>query len=157
MLGSNNRLQQVFLNLFMNARDAMPSGGTVEVRTASYNGSVEIEVTYAALESPARICADFRIFSSPRNLQDAARVWDFPRATESSRNMPARLTGAPHPKANPLRRGTPRARKAVHAPRAPFWSSTTNPKFAKVWNYCSRRRGYGVSSAETGEAGSCAA
>ncbi|MBZ5700115.1 MAG: PAS domain S-box protein [Acidobacteriia bacterium] len=43
--GSNNKLQQVFLNLFMNARDAMPSGGMVEVRTASNNGSVEIEIT----------------------------------------------------------------------------------------------------------------
>ena len=45
VLGSNNKLQQVFLNLFMNARDAMPSGGMVEVRTASNNGSVEIEIT----------------------------------------------------------------------------------------------------------------
>jgi two-component system NtrC family sensor kinase len=45
VLGSNNKLQQVFLNLFMNARDAMPSGGMVEVRTASNNGTVEIEIT----------------------------------------------------------------------------------------------------------------
>jgi PAS domain S-box-containing protein len=45
VLGSNNKLQQVFLNLFMNARDAMPSGGMVEVRTASTNGTVEIEIT----------------------------------------------------------------------------------------------------------------
>jgi two-component system NtrC family sensor kinase len=45
VLGSSNRLQQVFLNLFMNARDSMPSGGMLEVRSSATNGYVEVEVT----------------------------------------------------------------------------------------------------------------
>jgi PAS domain S-box-containing protein len=43
--GSANKLQQVFLNLLLNARDAMPGGGMLEIRTSAHNGSVEIEVT----------------------------------------------------------------------------------------------------------------
>ncbi len=43
--GNPGRLQQVFLNLFINARDAMGSGGMLEVKTSHEDdGSVQIDV-----------------------------------------------------------------------------------------------------------------
>src|SRR5260370_7143759 len=42
--GSPNKLQHAFLHLFLTPRDAMPSVGMLEVRTAAHNGSVEVEV-----------------------------------------------------------------------------------------------------------------
>ncbi len=42
--GNSGKLQQVFLNLFINARDAMPAGGTLSIRSWSENGFAHVEV-----------------------------------------------------------------------------------------------------------------
>ena len=43
--GSSGKLQQVFLNLFLNARDAMEPGGLLEIETTSDEAGVHIDVS----------------------------------------------------------------------------------------------------------------
>jgi PAS domain S-box-containing protein len=40
VLGDENKLQQIFLNLFLNAQDAMPSGGWLTIRTRALENEV---------------------------------------------------------------------------------------------------------------------
>ncbi|MFQ5718301.1 MAG: ATP-binding protein [Acidobacteriota bacterium] len=53
--GQKGRLQQVVLNLLMNARDAMPGGGTIRASARSVDGEVVLEVTDTGEGIPAEI------------------------------------------------------------------------------------------------------
>ncbi len=43
-IGNGGKLQQVFMNLFLNAKDAMPEGGRIRVETAAKGSSLSIRI-----------------------------------------------------------------------------------------------------------------
>ena len=116
VLGSNNRLQQVFLNLFMNARDAMPDGGMLEVRTAANNGYVEVEVTDTGTGIPRenllRIFDPFFTTKSTGRGTGLGLSVSYGIIKEHAGKIDVRSTPG---KGTSFRLEFPAARKAVHA------------------------------------------
>jgi signal transduction histidine kinase len=53
VLGSQDKLKQVFLNLILNARDAMPNGGTISIAAHQREGRVNIQVSDTGMGIPA--------------------------------------------------------------------------------------------------------
>ena len=114
--GSTTRLQQVFLNLFMNARDAMPSGGMLEIRTSATNGSVEVEVTDTGVgihpDNLHRIFDPFFTTKSSARGTGLGLSVSYGIVKEHAGRVEVRSTPG---KGTSFRLEFPAARKAVHA------------------------------------------
>jgi len=116
VLGSGNRLQQVFLNLFLNAKDAMPSGGMLEVRTAANNGTVEIEVADTGMgiqrENLARVFDPFFTTKATGRGTGLGLSVSYGIIKEHAGKIEVRSTPG---KGTSFRLEFPAVRKAVHA------------------------------------------
>ncbi|HMD14300.1 MAG TPA: ATP-binding protein [Bacteroidota bacterium] len=68
IFGSRDKLKQVFLNLIMNAQDAMPSGGLITIVSASKDGCIVVDVIDSGIGiQPEHINRIFDAFFTTKN------------------------------------------------------------------------------------------
>jgi two-component system NtrC family sensor kinase len=71
--GNTGRLQQVFLNLFLNAKDAMPAGGTLRIATSNGTGvSVSVSDTGSGI-APEHIARIYDPFFTTKTAPEAGQ------------------------------------------------------------------------------------
>jgi len=82
-----DQMQQVFLNLLLNARDAMPDGGKLDITVTQSNNHVEM--VFADTGSGIDTEVKDKVFdpSSPPRGRHGGPGWACPSATASSRTM----------------------------------------------------------------------
>ena len=114
--GNPGRLQQVFLNLFLNARDAMPEGGTLRVATSNGDGvSVVVSDTGTGIaqEHIQRIYDPFFTTSAAREGQGKGTGLGLSVTYGIIQSMPENWVES-HPGRAQLSPDFPLARKAVN-------------------------------------------
>ena len=108
--GNPGKLQQVFLNLLLNAKEAMPGGGRLRVATLANGATLRRRAGRRlrhAASLPSTSSASTIRSSPPRPRPSpatgAAPAWDSPSPTASFRSTPARfMSRAPSAPAQPF-------------------------------------------------------
>lgn len=71
-------LEQVLVNLVVNARDAMPQGGSIRLRTRREGGQAVLEVADAGTGMPPRSRPGSSTCSSPPRRPERGPAWAWP-------------------------------------------------------------------------------
>lgn len=72
----NSQLEQVIMNLVINARDSMPRGGNIIIRTSNRTVDDDFRTKYPGLDHDAYVCIDIRDSGTGMTDEVKARIFD---------------------------------------------------------------------------------